>query len=308
MLKYFKGASIYQIVVWAIIIFGTIISILPPDLFFFRVVSKFVVQIMISYLILGALFLFLSDEKSMFVSFICCGILCLFLRTRPPFFAAQQSGANVSVASFNLSLSNGDPDSAISTIFNSGADIISIQEVNPDWDSIIQSKTYVTEAYPFDTSLVRFDFHGLAIYSRFPFIELDTFTYKGIPNIMGCIKHDSLQQHIYFVTTSTMPPVSLSAFENINAHLLQVADSVKLITNQKKAILAFGDFQVMPWSAEITRFRQRANLNDSRSEMSPITFPHDHIFYSPNLECTEFKSVGDKNTSHLGIIGKYQLK
>lgn len=308
MRSFLKSANAYQIVVWAIIVIGTIISILPPELYFFRVVSKFVVQIMMAYLILGVLFLFLSDEKSMFVSFICCGILCLFLRTRPPFFAPEQPGASISVATFNLSLSNETYDSTISTIFGTGADIISIQEVNPDWNASIQSNPYVKKNYPFDSTIVRLDFHGLGIYSRYPFVEIDTFTYNGIPNFIGCIKHDSLNQHIYFVSTSTTPPVSLSAFEHINAHLQQMADTIQSLNANKKPILAFGDFQVMPWSSEIIRFRQSADLEDSRRDMSPTYFPHDHIFYSKELECTDFKSIGDKNTDHLGIVGYYQLR
>ncbi len=304
MLNYFKGANVYQIIVWSIIIVGTIVSILPPDMFFFRIVSRFVVQIMITYLVLGMLFLFLSEEKSMFISFICCGILCLFLRTRPPFFAPPQAGATISVATFNLSLSNESFDSTISTIFNTGADIISLQEVTPDWHRLLQSNPSIKENYPYDTTILRLDFHGLAIYSRYPFVEIDTFNFGDIPNLIGCIKHDSLKQHIYFLSSHTTPPVSLSAFENINLHLQQVADTVR---TKQKPILVFGDYQVMPWSSEIIRFRQRAKLNDSRRDISPNYFPHDHIFYSDLLECVDFKSLGDKNTNHLGVMGRYQL-
>ncbi len=305
MLNFIKKANVHQLIVWGIIILGTIVSVLPPDLLFFRVVSKFVVQIMFTYLFLGLLFLFFSDQSSMYVSFICCGILCLFLRTRSPFFAPTQQGSNFSIATFNLSLSDDNFDSTISTIINSGADIISIQEVTPDWYAYLDKNPSIKSLYPYDTSLVRMDFYGLAILSKYPFVKIDTFNYKHIPNFMGCIKHDSLNQEIYFITSHTTPPVSSRAYEKIDSHLSKIASKVLEI---KKPIIAMGDYQVVPWSSEITRFKTLAKLTDSRRDMPTTYFPHDHIFYSKELECTDFRSIGTNKTVHLGILGTFQIK
>ena len=64
-------------------------------------------------------------------------------------------------------------------------------------------------------------------------------------------------------------------------------------------------------------FKFNARLKDSRRDGIPrspegaVSFfgvPVDHIFFSEQLECTEFRVIKNENASHLGIVGTYQLK
>lgn len=304
MLKFFKGASVYQIIVWAIIIGGAIFSMFPPEALFFKVGAKFVVQIMFSYLALALIFLMISDEKSMFVSFFCCAALCLFLRTGPTFFAPPQAGSSISVATFNLANSNDNFDSTLSMILNSGADLIALQEVTPDWANYIENNTYIQKRYPFDTALIRMDFFGMSILSKYKFLTIDTFQYEGIPNFIGMIHHDSLNENINFISSHTTPPVSIGAYKKIYAHLQVIGEKA---VNMKGPVLVLGDYQVVPWSDEILALKQTGKLSDSRRDMPTTYFPHDHIFYSNALKCLDFQSISSQKTTHLGIIGKYQL-
>lgn len=308
MLKFFKGTNTYQLIVWCIIVAGTIFSIFPPDALFFKVGAKFAVQIMFAYLIMSFIFLFIGDEKTTFISLGCCAILCLFLRTgaATPFPPKPTDGGSfISIATFNLANSNDDFDSTFNLILNSNADLISLQEVNPDWYNYIKNNPYIEKYYPYDTSIVRMDFLGMTILSKYQFLKIDTFNYEHIPNFIGCIKHDSLDEKIYFVSTHTTPPVSLKAYSDIRNHLEQVADTVNSISDP---IFALGDYQVVPWSDEILSFRQKANLEDSRRDIPTSYFPHDHIFFSKQFECLELQSIGSQKTTHLGILGKYQRK
>lgn len=304
LIRMIKEASIYQIVVWGILILITLAAILPPDIFFFKVVSKYLVQIMFSFLTLGLLFLFFSDERSMMLSFICCGVLCLFLRTRSPFFAVPQVSENFSVATFNLALSDDGYDTTILTIIDADADLIALQELTPDWHNYLQNNAALKKLYPFDTSIVRLDFHGLAIFSKYRFASIDTFHFREIPNIIGSIAHDSLSQPVCFISSHTTPPVNTNAYERIDSHLQVVAQRALEL---RKPVLVMGDFQVMPWSSEVVRFKTKGVLLDSRRDMSLTYLPYDHIFYSKELECTDFKSIGTKNTTHLGVMGEFQL-
>lgn len=308
MLNFFKGTNTYQLIVWGIIVAGTIFSIFPPDALFFKIGAKFAVQIMFTYLALSFVFLFVGDEKTMFISLGCCAILCLFLRTSaatafPPKLANEDS--YLSMATFNLSNSNDDFDSTFNMILSSNADLIALQEVNPDWYNYIKSNPYIQKYYPHDTSIVRMDFLGMTILSKYKFLKIDTFHYDYIPNLIGCIQHDKLDEKIYFISSHTTPPVSLKAYESIRKHLGQVADTVNTINDP---IFALGDYQVVSWSNEILSFRQKAGLEDSRRDVPTSYFPHDHIFFSKQFECLELLSIGSQNTVHLGIVGKYQRK
>ncbi len=308
MLNFFKEANTYQIIVWAIIVAGTIFSIFPPDALFFKIGAKFAIQIMFAYLALSFIFLFVGDQKTMFISLGCCAILCLFLRIgAATAFAPKLDKGNpyLSMATFNLGNSDDDFDSTFNMILSSNADLIALQEVNPDWHNYIKNNPYVEKYYPYDTSLVRMDFLGMTILSKYKFLKIDTFHYEHIPNFIGCIQHDSLDEKIYFISSHTTPPVSLKAYESIRRHLEQVADTVKTINDP---IFALGDYQVVPWSDEILSFRQKANLEDSRRNIPTSYFPHDHIFFSKQFECIELLSIGSQRTTHLGIVGKYQRK
>ena len=49
------------------------------------------------------------------------------------------------------------------------------------------------------------------------FIEIDTFHYKDAPNIHGCVEIDN--QKVHFITSMTVPPVDMRAFQEIENHL-----------------------------------------------------------------------------------------
>ncbi len=304
MLQFFKGTNAYQLIVWAIIIAGTIFSIFPPDALFFRIGAKFVVQIMFAYLALGMIFLMVGDSKSMFISFGCCVILCLFLRNGSPPFTPPMVGENITVATINLSNSSDNADSTINMILETNADIIAVQEIDLDWNRFLKSNPYINKIYPYDTSLISLNFSDMTILSRYPFLEIDTFHYENIPNFIGSIQHDSLGKKVHFISAHATPSVSVKAYREIYEHLQLIGEKAKAI-NEPTFVL--GDFQVVPWSSEILSLEQKANLKNSRREMPTAYFPHDHILYSKHLECLGFSTISSEKTTHLGILGKYQL-
>lgn len=305
MLRFIRDASLTQIIIWSILVTGTILSVFTPDAFIFNLGKSFVVHLMFTYLGLGLLFLVLKDTWSTFVAFICCSVLCLVLRQRTPFYATPQpQSVHFSVANFNLSMSDDDYEITAQSIIKSNADIVSIQEVTPDWDDALSY--FLAQKYPYDTTFERIDLYGLAIYSKIPFSKVDTFHCEYIPNIIASFQTDTTQMPFHIVSSHTNPPISGESLKKLNEHLKIVADKV---SGWNEPFITIGDYHSVPWSNEILAFRQRTQLKDSRRDNLPIgPKPYDHIFYSNHLECVGFKEVAGQKTDHLGIIGKYQIK
>ena len=299
MAKFFKEIKPYQYFVWLILILATVLSIYTPEQFLFKKLSKYGVQLMITCLGLGLFFLTTRDTKSMWVSLACTGVLCLHLRTREPFYPIKY-GTFFKIAHIDLSNSS-DYEQTIKIIMDNNVDILSVQDLDPDWDFILKQQLSAT--YPYEKSILSLGLFNTAIYSKYPFIEIDTFYYKDAPNIHGCVEID--HQKVHFISSMTVPPVDMKAFQEIGKHLLNIAaHSTKI----NAPLLTLGNYNVVPQSSEINGLKRKGGLYDSRTNQSLIAeSPVDHILYSKELECTDFTTLTEANNNKIGIMGTYQF-
>jgi hypothetical protein len=299
MTNFFKEIKPYQYLIWLTLILATVFAIYTPEQFFFKKLAKYGVQLMITCLGLSLFFLTNRDSKSMWVSLACCGVLCLQLRTREPFYPIKY-GTFFKIAHVNLSNSS-DYEQTIQTIINSNADILSLQDLDLDWDFIL--KQQLLEIYPYEKSIISLGLFNTAIYSKYPFIEIDTFYYKDAPNIHGCIGIDN--QKVHFISSMTVPPVDIKAFQEIENHLLSIANYVSKIN---APMITLGNYNVVPQSSEINGLKRKGGLYDSRTNQSLIAEgPVDHILYSKELECTDFITLTEVGNNKIGIMGAYQF-
>lgn len=297
----------------ALIILGALVCIFPPEFFIFKMSAQFAVQIMLSYLAIGLLFLIVGHRKLMFTSFACCAGLCLFLKyvTNSELVRAQPTTEETfNVAHFNVSATD-DYEFMIAEILASKADLISFQEVTPDWNIVLQES--LSEFYPHSKTVVRFDPFGLAVYSKLPFNSVDTFMTEDVPNILGTIGLDKSGNEICFITSHALPPFYTSDYKKLRNHLHKIAT----FSNQSACpVITIGDYNAVPWSYEIQDFRAVSKLNDSRRGFFPnskgsfsiFQLPSDHIFYSSQLECIHFEDLEHSVAGHLGVKGAYQFE
>ena len=102
-----------------------------------------------------------------------------------------------------------------------------------------------------------------------------------------------------------MPPVNTDAYGQIREQLEGVAQRVNIIN---APMIAFGDYNVVPWSSEMSLFREKTGLSDGRREFSLGGIPNDYILFSKHFNCLEFKNIKDTSGTAIGILGNYQLK
>jgi len=275
--------------------------------------ARFAVQIMLGYLLLGFSFLIAGQPKLMFTSFACCAGLCLFLKYASDgqlSLPIKNDENTLNVAHFNVSASTIDYQNTIEEILAIDADVISLQEVTPDWDA--ELKISLQEKYPYSKTIVRLDPFGLAIYSRFPLISTDTFMYEDIPNIVGTVQVNDKEQEICFIASHTLPVFYTNDYERQRNHFMTIANYTN---NTDCPVITIGDYNAVPWSYEIQDFKMAASLNDSRRGFMPASngsfslfqIPSDHIFYSNHLECIGFQEINSPASGHFGIKGSYQF-
>ena len=300
-------SNITQSIIMILLVIIALIPIISPNWSFLQNSVDFSVQLMLGYLLLGLGFLTIGKKKLLFTSFACCGALCLFLKQSSNTnlkFPEQTKSEKITIAHFNTSSAPSGYRSLLEAVLKSEADIISFQEVTPDWD--IYLKNNLADLYPFNESNVRIDPYGMAIFSKMPINNYDTFHYEEIPHqIINVPLSDD--QNVNIISAHVLPPLGKRLNDRAKMHLYEIASKITL---EEEPSIVLGDFNLVYWSNEIRDFRSQARLDNSRRDVSQnlLKIPYDHIFFSDKLECTGFEEISDTVSNHIGIIGTYQFK
>ncbi len=318
MLDRLKNISFYQIPVGLLLILGTVFSVYTPDTFIFRMGARFAVQFMFICLGLGFLFLLLRVTSLMFLSFIAAAVMCIFLKgsfqeaDSRAFYPKRNGGLMLKAAHFNVGSASQDYPTMIEKMLESDADLISVQELTPDWNLFLRQG--LKQKYPHSKSVVRIDFRGLAFYSKYPLSRIDTFHFEDTPNIYGSVEVDSTYGELFFICSNTEPPVNTAAYDKIRRHLMQVAQIAK---GFNAPVLTIGAYNTVPWSQELKAFRTTSGLQNGRRDFTPnflttspkfLDVPTNHIFHSDELESVNFETLTDDDGSDLGILAEFQYK
>lgn len=164
MFKKISENRVLQYAISFLLLIGVIGCIYLPEMNLFKWSVQFANQIMLAYLGLGLLFLIINFKKQVLVSFACCGAMCLFLKDasnsnlRLP---TAVQGEKINVAHFNVSSAAENYNYFFEQLKNVDADIISFQEVTPDW--AFGLKKILGEQYPFHCINARIDPYGWLI-------------------------------------------------------------------------------------------------------------------------------------------------
>jgi endonuclease/exonuclease/phosphatase (EEP) superfamily protein YafD len=155
--------------------------------------------------------------------------------------------------------------------------------------------------------------YGIAILSKYPFVNCDTLYIAGIPNIVVCLKSRAPETKIYIVDSYITPPLFTSAYETMQKQLAGIS---QYVSNLKYPVITLGDYNMEGTSSVIQDFREKAHLNDSRRGFRPVRndghislfeVPMDHIFYSNHLNCIDFQTISGTAYERMGILGTYQI-
>ncbi len=298
----------YPIAILLICITASIV--IQPFGSIFRYFTNHGVETMFAMLGIALVFMFLKWHQLMFTTFTCVGILCLFFKTSinpSPTYAAPTPAGKIEILHLNIDNYDWKSYEELSDLLlQSGADFISIQELTPDWDHFLQQQ--LQDSFPYNSSIASIGFNGLAIYSKIPIQDIETFYYKDIPNITGLLKAKELgKKAIRFISTYTNPPYDSEKFyTELKEHFTTI---IKKIKNTSEAKLALGTYNIVPWSSEMKYFTNALGLYNSKRSTSPFSDgDYEHIFHSSSLECTRFNEIFSVDGSKVGMTVRMQFK
>jgi len=286
---------------------GTLLVIFTPEIVILKKFAGYSVQYMLALLIGGLLFLVLRQQRLMLISFVCCALLCIYFKKVsniniiPPLKTAEPTFRLAHFQTSDLTINWADN---LKFIAGEQIDIISLTEITPEWEPVL--KELFDRKYPFNVYMVRIDYLGSCILSRFPIISADTFFYRQNPNLKVHLKIDD-QYSMDLICSNTQPPLFRRSFEELRGQLDLIADNVRI--NPGPAVTV-GNYNLDQFATELQTFRSKAGLSDSRKTLylSLNTPPTNHIFYSDHLECLSFSNLYNPASLFIGIVGEYQFR
>ena len=304
--EFLKKQSIQYFLI-GVIVCGVLLVVFNPSVGLVQQGSDFAVHFMLAYLVGGLFFLILNQRNLMLACFIACVVLCLFLKdsSNSAFLFPQiNRGASIRVAHVDLSAAGNNYDVFMKSILNQNADVISFQEVDPNWNAVFDF--YLTNLYPHSNLNIRIDPFGMAVFSKKPIIRSDTLFFEDYPTLLTTVFVDN-QKSITIMSSYTMPGLDNNFKANNRRYLAGLAQE---ILKSRTPVISIGKFNMAYWNNDLKVFANRTDMEHSRRDAvaAGLTTPYDHIYYTNELECTSFYEILDSERNHQGIIGNYQFK
>jgi len=297
-----------------------IILIFPPNLYPFRIIQSFAIQI-ITIIFFSSLLLIFLKKFWGFVSGLLLSLslaFYIFFITVQPFqkpslksdgiHQGDEQSFIVKVMHFNVSMTNRDYASTLKEIEKYEPHLLSLQEVGNEWGLFM--KRNLSDAYPYSISHleVKDPKFGTAIYSKYELKKVSIQYFHGVPYITGEIK--TPHGTIIFLAVHLSAPSRPGAMAVRNDHLVEIA---REITRFRGHMMVIGDLNIVPWAPEMVSFKKTTDLLDSRTSISPtypsncflFQVPIDYILYSRFFQCVYFTTIKETSSDHYGIYGEY---
>ena len=221
----------------------------------------------------------------------------------------------VKIFVFNVYQPNDKIELLIASIRKKDPDIILLLETNDKWDKGLNA---LHDTYPYHVKAIREDTYGLLLLSRIPFTssQIQYLIYNGIPSVevMFTIGHKVVR----LMGLHPEPPIWGERSTSVKKDEEILAAASYLSTKSKdESHLLLGDLNEVAWSDTSSTFRKITNMKDPRvgrgmfatfPAYSPIKFPLDHIYCTPDFELIEYSILDSMGSDHHAIFIHFQLQ
>jgi vancomycin resistance protein VanJ len=203
--------------------------------------------------------------------------------------------ALVRVAQMNVFQPNDDHEAVIAAAMATDADVISFQEVSPEWASVLQHG--LAHAYPYH-SLVP------ALFSRIPFLKVETLPLQR--RSMLCAEVETSAGPVRLLSVHATSPGSYGHYRERNAQLRELADRVN---ESPMPVVLFGDLNTVSWDRALvdlcttTGLREHEKNTDATwpSFAGLALIPLDHILVTRELAVDHLDIFPISGSDHRGI-------
>ncbi|HQV75684.1 MAG TPA: endonuclease/exonuclease/phosphatase family protein [Flavobacteriales bacterium] len=221
-------------------------------------------------------------------------------------FDANKSG--IRVMHMNVLQPNIRFEQVIGQALQGDADIVSVQEVSPEW--AFQLGAGLRSAYPYMHVEPRTNCYGIALFSKRPFKQVGTVTVMGAPFIEAIFEEDGTPFRVLVVHTTS--PISYAHFQRRNAQFEHLAE---YLSRSDTATVLIGDLNTVPWDHAFQRFCASTELRPI-SKRIQLTWPSlgpfsliplDHLLVSAGLVSTSVETFPIAGSDHRGLMAEIRL-
>jgi endonuclease/exonuclease/phosphatase (EEP) superfamily protein YafD len=292
-----------------------------PQNYIFMLAKSFNFQIMIGYALLAILLIFRRQWLIASSCFIAVMIIFVYINAQVKLLnltitsnspSHREDVREWAFATFNVLMPNSNYRETINSALYSNADLITFQEIDEKWARELESK--LKTQYPYYKLVPQNDLWGIGVFSKHPLINLKVIHLIDKPCIAGelfpPLSGGAWRDRLFFLALHAESPETYSDYLNRDKQFKLLASLLDTVSKPK---FILGDFNATPWDQAIINFKKQAFLKDSRKSLCPtfptifppVIIPLDYIFYSSDVECVEFKTMGNGDSDHKGVMGKY---
>ena len=230
----------------------------------------------------------------------------ILIQVRDPQIATTPvdiAGPSLRIAHMNVLQPNLKHADAIAIAEESNADLVSFQEVSPEW-AVALSNGLCT-SYPYQHLEPRSNCYGIALFSKLPFNSVNTLIVEHSPFIEAIVPVGGEAVRVLAIHATS--PISYGHFRERNAQLDEVARIVAAVSMRTVVI---GDLNTVHWDRVYTRFCASSGLlpttrTDQRTwpSVGPLALiPIDHLLVSKGLCSAEVSSFEIPGSDHRGLL------
>lgn len=279
-----------------------------PDAYLPMLARAFMLPIALTLIPVSGLALWKRYNWTFCAALCCAGLIVGQTLTPVLSLSRRTEGPSLRVFHMNVLQPNRRFDDAIKEAIDSGADVVSVQEVGKDWADALH--TGLSGIYPFARIIPGAHYHGIALFSKQPFVQIRTLDLAGIPVIEALVELDG--EPVRLITVHTISPVSYGHFRQRNAQFETLAHH---LMNCDTATILVGDLNTVPWDGTYQRFCRRTGLS-STTPLQQRTWPSfgpfaciplDHLLISNRLALRTLTTVNVPGSDHRGLLAEIQL-
>ncbi len=221
---------------------------------------------------------------------------------------AAPAGDAFRVFHMNVLQPNTAFDAAIAQALESDADVISVQEVGPEWALALEDG--LREHYPFFHMESRTNCYGIALFSKRPFQGVRTITVRGAPFIEALFTVN--EEPVRLLAVHATSPISYHHFRKRNEQLSRLGE---YLAQNDTATILVGDLNTVPWDRAFMRFCSRSGLLSTTPIMQrtwpslgPLAvIPIDHVLVSRGIRPVALSTLRVTGSDHRALIADLDL-
>lgn len=265
-----------------------------------QISNEYLLNYTLTGFILNVFFGFVYNcRKFLMLNLICAVLIASHLKsTNIEIIQIPDLKDNQSVNLVEINLNEVEnPESIANLLNNRLINVLVFQQCDPNWDYNLSM--ILNDKFPFNVKLIQLHPNGTAIFSKLPLTSSDTFMISSFPALKTSIIVNPGKDTISIMSAYIPSNSEVAEQEIIDQSYDELANYVKNFSSKS---IVVGQFNQTYWSQNIVHLKNTLNLNNSRRIIYPIIsiMPHDHIFYTSDLQCYAFSEVLNKSRVRIG--------